>query len=299
MKKILSLKFTQLSFLFFLSLCCVSQVCQAKTAWPPLGKATLLGDDIEFYESKLRHNGLITKVWIYLPSRRDENVRLPCVLIAPAGTSLWHGMNLAIGDRKEQLPYVRAGFAVIAYTVSGFLSGEGTKEKVVPAARLFQKSQAGLLNAKAALDFALARVPQIDSKRIYAAGHSSAGTTALWVASAEKRVAACVAYAPVGDVPSRLSGDMSLFESWMPGFAEFLARTSPRSNVSRLKKPIFLFHAQDDNNVKTKDIETFYRAVKNVNPNVTLQQVPRGGHYYSMIRDGIPRGIAWLQKLSQ
>jgi len=30
---------------------------------------------------------------------------------------------------------------------------------------------------------------------------------------------------------------------------------------------------------------------------VTLEVVDRGGHYDSMIRQGIPKGIAWLRKL--
>ena len=40
-------------------------------------------------------------------------------------------------------------------------------------------AQAGLVNARNALEFVLARVPEVDPKRIYAAGHSSAGTLAL------------------------------------------------------------------------------------------------------------------------
>jgi hypothetical protein len=38
----------------------------------------------------------------------------------------------------------------------------------------------------------------------------------------------------------------------------------------------------------------FSREVTRVNPGVTLSTVPYGDHYGSMIKDGIPRGIAWL-----
>jgi hypothetical protein len=34
--------------------------------------------------------------------------------IAHAGALLYHGITLAEGDRPEHLPYVRAGFAIIA-----------------------------------------------------------------------------------------------------------------------------------------------------------------------------------------
>ena len=44
---------------------------------------------------------------------------LPCVLITAAGSNLVKGMDLSDGSRGEQLPYVRAGFAVVAYELDG------------------------------------------------------------------------------------------------------------------------------------------------------------------------------------
>jgi hypothetical protein len=37
--------------------------------------------------------------------------------------------------------------------------------------------------------------------------------------------------------------------------------------------------------------------VKKTNPNVTFVQVQRGGHYNSMIQEGIPKTIQWLKAL--
>ena len=54
--------------------------------------------------------------------------------------------------------------------------------------------QAGLANARTALEFALAKVPKLDAKRIYVAGHSSAATLALLFASHEPRIKACAAW---------------------------------------------------------------------------------------------------------
>src|SRR5579871_2614816 len=58
------------------------------------------------------------RLWIYLPSPPPAG-KLPCVVIAPSGSALFSGMKLQDGDRAEHLPYVRAGFAVIAYDIDG------------------------------------------------------------------------------------------------------------------------------------------------------------------------------------
>ena len=40
------------------------------------------------------------------------------------------------------------------------------------------------------------------------------------------------------------------------------------------------------------------RTLKTLGKSVTLVVVPSGGHNDSMIREGIPRGIAWLLELA-
>ena len=41
----------------------------------------------------------------------------------------------------------------------------------------------------------------------------------------------------------------------------------------------------------------FAADLKRTNPRVTFVEVPRGGHYDSMIREGIPKAIEWFGKL--
>jgi dipeptidyl aminopeptidase/acylaminoacyl peptidase len=64
-----------------------------------------------------------------------------------------------------------------------------------------------------------------------------------------------------------------------------------------LKCPLFLFHADDDGNIPTEDVAAFAEAVKRTNANVTFARVPTGNHYDSMIEQGIPQAIRWLQSL--
>ena len=64
-----------------------------------------------------------------------------------------------------------------------------------------------------------------------------------------------------------------------------------------MKCPVFLFHAKDDNDIPLRESTEFAALVKQTNPKVTLVTAARGGHHTSMIQEGIPKAIDWLQKL--
>jgi len=64
-----------------------------------------------------------------------------------------------------------------------------------------------------------------------------------------------------------------------------------------LKCPVFLFHAQDDRNVPVQQSTDFAALLQKTNSHVTLVTTPNGGHYDSMIREGIPKGIKWFQQV--
>jgi dipeptidyl aminopeptidase/acylaminoacyl peptidase len=140
-------------------------------------------------------------------------------------------------------------------------------------------------------------VPAIDANRIYTAGHSSAATLSLLVAENEPRVAACVAYAPCTDVRSRLTGNrlMRLMEPQFPGFGAFIDQTSPINGAARLRCPLFVFHSSDDKTLPIAQTTALVEEAKKVNPNVTFVRTDHGGHYNSMIKEGVPKAIEWLK----
>ncbi|HZT40647.1 MAG TPA: prolyl oligopeptidase family serine peptidase [Chthonomonadaceae bacterium] len=265
---------------------------------PGLGQARKLEPGVLFYEVAVPHiDGSPGKLWIYLPEHPSQP-RLPCILIAPAGTPLTYGMNLAEGDRPEHLPYVRAGFAVVAYEIDGNVEDDRNEQQILAGARAFRDAEAGIANAKRALDYAVARVPGIDPNRIYTAGHSSAATLSLQVAEHEPRIQACIAYAPACSIPNRLGTRvLATYDRAIPGFSSFVERYSPDENVQTLHCPVFLFHADDDSNVPTVDVYNFYQVLEQFNHQVTFVRVPSGGHYDSMIQQGIPQAIRWLKSL--
>jgi dipeptidyl aminopeptidase/acylaminoacyl peptidase len=234
------------------------------------------------------------KLWIYVP-KAASGQKVGCVFVAPAGSPMVHGIDLSDGDRPEHLPYAQAGYAVVAYEVSGAPSSESDDE-LFKGAREFKEAEGGVADARAAIDYAIAHVPNIDKERLYTSGHSSAGTISLLVAAREPRVKGCIAFAAVPfvdrDVDARL---LDALETKIPGFTDFIRSTSPSNNVARIKCPVFLFHAEDDATVSVSDALRFATDLRKVNKDATFVTVASGGHYDSMIIEGIPKAIEWLK----
>lgn len=274
-----------------------SQATQDTTApkpLPPLGAAESMRPGVKLHRVHL--GGEAGAVWIYLPEKISG--KLPCVLIAAAGGRSFHGILLGRGDQPEHLPYARAGFAVIAYETPGTLPPEPKAADIVAAAKVFRGAQAGVANARAALDYALSQVPQLDAGRIYAAGHSSAATLALLVAQRDARIKGCIAYAPVCDVEAHLNPKLiALVSRRMPDFGAFIRQYSPLNGTKSLQCPVFLFHAADDEIITVREIDAFVQKLLPTNRRIHLMRVPSGGHYRPMIREGIPRAIEWLESL--
>ena len=263
---------------------------------PGLGEARRIEPGMLFHEVKLPGGRPGRKLWVYLPEHAGA-AKLPCVFIAAAGSNLITGMALGEGDRPEHLPYARAGFAVVAFELDGPLrrGKEPTDEEMIEAYSAFRAAEAGVANARAAIDYALAKIPQADPERFYVAGHSSAATLALLVAEREPRVKACAAYAPVTDVEEHLGKEAVKQLSALTGFREFVKETSPLTHADALRVPLFLFSADDDSVVPPAQSARFAEAVRKTNPDVTYVSVKSGDHYDSMIKEGVPRAVEWLR----
>jgi dipeptidyl aminopeptidase/acylaminoacyl peptidase len=272
---------------------------EVPVTFPELGPGRLIQPGVRFREATLQRGTVPMRVWYYEPERPAG--KLPLVLVPPAGSTLYAGMALGEGDRPEHYPYARAGFAVTSFDIDGDVPNlrDAPDAVLLQGARQFRDARAGLDNAKAALDFTLAKVPNLDPNRIYIAGHSSAATLALLVAEHEPRIKACAAFAPVTDVEERLAPVLGQLDRALPGYAEFLHFSSPKTHADRLKCPVFLFHAEDDRNVPPRQSADFARLLKQTNPHVTLVTTRTGGHYDSMVREGIPRAIAWFGRLNR
>ena len=242
------------------------------------------------------------KLRVYLPPGNHGPGSLGCVLVAPAGTTLLTGSDLDDSDyHDETLPYAKAGMAVVLYSLDGPIDDVETaaNAEVVAAYKKFSAACAGLVNGRNALEFVLARMPQVDANRIYTAGHSSAGTLSLLLAEHEPRVKACIAYAPATNLEKRmadLTADRQMVRLF-PRLKDFIKQSSPLTHTAHLKCPVFLFHARDDSNVSWTDTQTFASRVGSACTQPTTRFAGFGEHYDSMILQGIPRAIDWLREL--
>ncbi|MBY0549295.1 MAG: prolyl oligopeptidase family serine peptidase [Candidatus Obscuribacterales bacterium] len=248
---------------------------------------------ILFYEATAKGVSGPIKVWLYLPKTRKG--KIPCVVIPPAGTRLFHGMSLGAGDRAEHFPYVRAGFAVVSFDIEGPLGEQASDAQIVTATRAFMNAKGGVVDGQLAIDSALNSLKDIDSSRIMAAGHSSAGTTALALAASDKRIRACSAFAPCTNLQAFFGAQTALLDRMVPGFKSFMQSFSPGSNTGALKCPVFVFNAADDDNVKPAEVSSYVQSLKRTNKAVKALTVPNGGHYDSMIQQGIPAAIEFFR----
>ena len=235
---------------------------------------------------------------IYTPPGSHAPGSLPCVLIAPAGSNMLSGMRLDDdADHPEHVPYVEAGFAVVAFELDGEYSTEEPSDaEVVAKYRQFAAAHAGLVNARNALEYVLAKMPEVDPGRIYAVGHSSAATLAVLFAEHEPRLRACVAFAPVTDLDKRLGQEAEMVSRLLPNGESFLVKASPITHAASLECPLFLFHATDDTVVYTSQSYGLSNKLRDLGADVKLVTPPFGDHYDAMIEEGIPGAIRWLQE---
>jgi dienelactone hydrolase len=255
---------------------------------PATSPPVVLAPGVRFQEVRVSKFPEHPRLWIYTPGDKKKNH--PCVLIAAAGSDLVSGMDLGEGDRAEHLPYVKAGYVVVAYDVSGALPAGGSAEAEGAARRLFAKRELGIANGKAAADYALRHLP-IDPMRLYAVGHSSAATLALQFAAADSRVRGCVAYAPVPDVATHSAPVLATVS---PDLAHQVRALSPALNLESLRCPVMIFSAEDDATSPFAEVQFYAAALTKHNGDVTFIRAASGGHYDSMISQGIPEGIRWM-----
>ncbi|WP_425618517.1 alpha/beta hydrolase family protein [Anatilimnocola sp. NA78] len=256
-----------------------------------------LGSSSSGHYSPAGHGG---SLFYYVPPGNHAPGSLPCVMITGAGTNLLQGSKFdritGAGDAAEHLPYVQAGIAVLVYEMDG---GQDvtTDDQLVAAYKDFKAACAGMVNARNAFQYILKNCEEVDKSKIFTAGHSSAGTSALLFAAHEKRIAGCIAYAPCADVENfHPPAAVRQLKSGLPGLASFLKQSSPTTHAARIRCPVMLFTAEDDSVVPASKTRQFSGLLQRTNPQVTLKAVPRGEHYDAMIQQGIPAGIEWIKQ---
>ena len=246
--------------------------------------------------------GAAMSLRIYLPPGDHEAASLPCVLTAPAGTNLLSGSGIGPLDEdsyhEESLPYAEAGMAVVMYSIDGAVLDEEDFDSLEQGYDQFVAAAAGVVNGRNALEFALERMPMVDPNQIFVAGHSSAASLALLMSVHEPRLAGAIAYAPAIDLEAHFSdllGEPALGFIYS-NLDQFVRRSSPMTHVEKIQGPLFLFFAEDDSMASPDEARDLVSRIESNQGEVDFELVPRGGHYRSMIDEGIPSGIEWIER---
>ena len=207
-----------------------------------------------------------SEVRVVLPSPMPSG-KVPTLVVNGAGAYLFSGMVLADEDIEPMLPYVQQGFAVVAYETDGCQPDFGhdpTPSEFATMARRYVASKAGLINAKRALDFALARFPEIDPDQLYSTGHSSGGKQALLLATHDKRIRGCVAFAPACQMD--MGSTMTLARIGGPDatdVAREVSRSMPIAHAKITKKPVLLIYSANDRITRPREVLSYAKAVGN------------------------------------
>jgi dipeptidyl aminopeptidase/acylaminoacyl peptidase len=233
-------------------------------------------------------------VWIYRPPATLPGP-LPVILIGSAGAPLIWGMRLGEGDRAEHVPWAEHGYIVVAYSLDGAVDDPESSRAIQAGIRVFLRAHAGLDDARRALKIALASESRADPARVYAVGHSSAATLALRVGIELPEIKAIVAFNPITDVEARVAEFRHELRAIDRAAMAILRNSSPMVHVAELRtKPVFLFHSTTDEVVPVAESTRLAEAMKPLAEGSRVVIVPTGDHYRSMLQQGIPAAIDWL-----
>ena len=255
----------------------------------------LLGEQGGYYEKP----GVGGRLWVYVPPGKHPPRSLACVLMAPDRYSPLVGTALNELDEDKQIPYVKAGYVVVAYEIDGrndaeFSDDVGHKRQF----EAFKNSCGGVVNARNALEYALHRIPEVNPRKVYAYGMGFGGTTALLFAAHEPRLAGVLALEPIVDTPANLGAVILRAGSVnQPDLVDFATQNSPHTHVARVKCPVFLFFEDEKLPLIAPQIpqaKVFVNQLKKAGTDATLTIVE--AEFNGRKDEGIPPSIEWLKK---
>jgi len=248
---------------------------------------------------KMQKRHLKQSLVVHFPFGDYPEHSVPCILVPSGGGNLITG-TVPTTNREMMKPYLRRGFVVISYELSGAIEASDARDthKLSKAYRSYLDVKAGLVNSRNALEYAVENIEMVDPHKIFIAGHSSGGSQALLFAAHEPRLAGCVAYCP--DTHFSDFDDQALRGlNFLPGIQEFVIKAAPITHVSRITCPVLLFAVMDDEITPFQEIEAFYLSLRDVNSDVMLRWAEFGGHTQPYRTQGHELGGQWIERIAE
>ncbi len=222
------------------------------------------------------------KAWLLVPPGSDKGAT-PAVLRIPAGGNLFKPAILGLGTVPEIEPYFTAGYVTLVMSFRGTLANGGK----------FSESKGGLEDVLAALEY-LKKLPEVDSKNIYVAGHSSAASLALRVSEVSDIPRAVAAFSPVTDWTG-------FFKERVKDLSEesrkYLKDASAITHAAETRCPVLLTHGTRDSIAPLAQSETMAAKLKEAKKHCEFVKIQEGNHYDSMLRVGIPLSLAFFSEI--
>ena len=229
-------------------------------------------------EIKYKSGVLQLKGWINLPA--DKKQKRPAILY------LHGGFAFGTGDWEQTKPYRDAGFIVLAPMLSGENGQQG-------AFSYFYNEVDDVL---AAGEY-LSKLPEVDAKRIFIAGHSVGGTITMLATQASHlfRAAAVFDGAPYWG-PFTEATDLP-FDKTDP--REIILR-SPMAFAGSFKCPVRLYYQNREQTSLTEFFALMNRrtVVLAKNRGLDVEGIEIDGDHMSIVHPAIQQSIAFFQRIS-
>ncbi|MCB9683237.1 MAG: hypothetical protein H6733_17360 [Alphaproteobacteria bacterium] len=154
-------------------------------------------ESVRFESPDARLPGGRAGLWLYLPTPDRIHGPLPAVVVAAEGGDGRTGARLERAQMAHHLPWLEAGFAVLAYEIDGSVPADASDDAMRDAAeRAYEASLGGLIDARNAREFLRARVPEVASGAVFAVGVHASATVAILLGAHDSGLAGVAVIAP-------------------------------------------------------------------------------------------------------
>lgn len=242
-------------------------------------------------------DGTPVQAFLTPPLSREPGRKYPLIVNIHGGP---HGQQGPGFVHKSQV-YAGEGYAVLMVNYRGS-SGYGQK---FSDGTINDQNGSEYKDIAAGLDYALEKIPYLDSERLGVEGGSYGGQLTNWAITQTTRFKSAVPSASISNLVSHAyliwALDYPLVEwggrhPWQENMAATLWERSALAHVAKVRTPTMFIHGELDQDVPIQEAEQMYAALKQVGVETVLVRYPREGHGLrepAHVVDAIARSLAW------